>query len=283
MKVFKTIKETSDYCNYLKTRGCQTGLVPTMGALHKGHLSLVEKASIENEVTAVSIFVNPIQFNDHGDLIKYPRDLGKDLDILCPYMDDEDFVFCPDVDEMYPEPVKKKYDFGRIAEVMEGSFRPGHFNGVGVVVEKLFRIITPERAYFGEKDFQQLAIIRKMTSLEKLDIDIIGCPIVRESDGLAMSSRNQLLDAEARRRAGIIYKTISSAKKLSLGNTVAKTKELIIDMINSYSGFEVEYVEFADEKSLEPLDSWNDSRKIRCFIAVRAGNVRLIDNLGLDN
>jgi len=283
MKVLNKIKEAREYSGYLAGTGKQIGLVPTMGSLHQGHISLVDIARKDNDAVGVSIFVNPIQFNDPDDLRNYPRNLSGDIKTLEKNLGDDDFIFCPEAEEMYPGPVNKEYSLGRVAEVMEGSFRPGHFNGVAVVVEKLFRIIAPQRAYFGEKDFQQLAVIRKMVNLENLDIDIIGCPIIREDNGLAMSSRNRLLEDKLREDAGIIYRAISSAGKLSEIYPVNKTREIIRGRINSTPGLEVEYIEFADQDSLEPSINWENKENIRCFAAVRAGRVRLIDNTGLDN
>ncbi len=250
-----------------------------MGALHEGHLSLVSKAKDENDVVAVSIFVNPIQFNDPKDLKKYPRNLEKDLNILSSILGDKDYVFCPDSSEMYPETVPKVFDFGPLANVMEGASRPGHFNGVGIVVERLFRIVMPHRAYFGEKDFQQVAVIRKMAEIEKIKLEIISCSTIREADGLAMSSRNQLLNPDLRKNAGIIYQSVQLATDLAKTNKPEETSNIITDLINAKSGFEVEYLIFADENSLNTIDHWDESDSIRCFAAVKAGKVRLIDNV----
>lgn len=257
----------------------KVGLVPTMGALHEGHLSLVKQAKRENDIVSVSIFVNPIQFNDKNDLRNYPRELDKDLLMLAGILEENDFVFCPDQDEMYPEPVNKTFDFGNLDSVMEGFFRPGHFNGVGIVVEKLFRIIEPDRAYFGIKDFQQLAVIRKMAEIENFDIDIIGCPIIREENGLAMSSRNKLLNPDLRKKAGIIFESISKARDIGKRKTVSETVEEIKKSIQARPGFVVEYIEIRDSRSLEAIRDWDDSDSIRCFAAVIAGSVRLIDNV----
>jgi pantoate--beta-alanine ligase len=282
MKVFNTISETHTYHHSLVSQQLELGLVPTMGALHEGHLSLVKKAKKENNVVAVSIFVNPIQFNDPEDLNKYPRDLDKDLKMLDSVLEEKDFVFCPDRSEIYPAPVTKVFDFGSLEEVMEGSSRPGHFNGVGVVVERLFRIIQPNRTYFGEKDFQQVAIIRKMVEIEKLDLEVISCPIIREDDGLAMSSRNQLLEPAHRKNAGIINSTINQSAKLAKNHSLVETVNILSGMINSKPGFKLEYMKFAEEKTLLAIDNWEGSDSVRCFIAVKAGKVRLIDNIKVD-
>lgn len=279
MKVLETVPSVAGHIHSLHKKQLTIGFVPTMGALHEGHLSLVRRASLENDVVAVSIFVNPIQFNNPADLVKYPRNLTADLELLKPCLNDNDFVFAPSVEEMYPEAETKIYDFGTLATVMEGRFRPGHFNGVGVVVNKLFRIVQPDRAYFGEKDFQQLAIIQRLTALEEFGMDIIPCPIIREPDGLAMSSRNIRLTAEHRQAAPIIYSTLIRAiEKVPLKSS-AELRDFIRSTINQTGLLEVEYVEFADEVSLESVTAWNDSSNVRCFIAVQAGEVRLIDNV----
>jgi len=283
MKLFNSISETREYRQALSRENGEPGFVPTMGALHSGHLSLVKRAREECRIVAVSIFVNPIQFNDPNDLVKYPRNIQRDLEMLGEYLSDEDFVFIPGVKEMYPEPVLKKYDFGPLENVMEGSSRPGHFNGVGVVVDRLFRIIEPGRAYFGEKDFQQIAVIKRMTELEKLPVSIIPCPIIREDNGLAKSSRNVLLPPHVRLEAGIIFKALKEAQELSLSKTVAECREILTDMISLKPGFSVEYIVFADEETLQPVSSWEGAVKVRCFIAVKAGGVRLIDNMGIES
>lgn len=282
MKVFNTITEARLYYNSLQTRQFKLGLVPTMGALHEGHLSLVSKAKEENDLVAVSIFVNPIQFNDPKDLKKYPRDLDKDLNMLSSILGENDYVFCPDNGEMYPDSVSKVFDFGPLEMVMEGASRPGHFNGVGIVVERLFRIIMPDRAYFGEKDFQQVAVIKKMTEIEELEVEIVSCPIIRETNGLAMSSRNTLLDLNTRENAGNIYQSVNLASKLAETNNPEETSEIITGLINSKPGFKVEYLIFADENSLRTIENWDETDSIRCFAAVRAGKVRLIDNIKIE-
>lgn len=278
MKVFTTISEVLDYRTALASDSESVGFVPTMGALHSGHLSLVKQARKTDKIIAVSIFVNPIQFNDPNDLKKYPRNLEKDLKLLGTILKDEDFVFMPESTEMYPERVNKIYDFGSLGNVMEGASRHGHFNGVGVVVDRLFRIIKPLNAYFGEKDYQQVAIIRKIVEIENLPVNIVSCPIIREDDGLAMSSRNQLLTNDIRKNAGIIFKALSKSRSLAESYSVKETKLLMSKMIQAKPGFIVEYIEFANEMTLETVNSWEGKEAIRCFIAVRTGKIRLIDN-----
>ncbi len=278
MKIFETVSSTREHIHALTDKHKRIGFVPTMGALHEGHLSLVSRAAIENDNVVVSIFVNPIQFNNPDDLEKYPRDLEADVRLLQPYLKDDDIIFAPSPAEMYPRPETHQYDFGTLANVMEGRFRPGHFNGVGVVVNKLFRIVEPQTAYFGEKDFQQLAIIKCLTVIEELPVQIIPCEIVREPDGLAMSSRNVRLTTDYRSIAPMIYQAIShAAANIDLG-TPLELKKIIAKTLNR-TGLEVEYVEFADETSLQPVKRWNESDNIRCFIAVQAGEIRLIDNV----
>jgi pantoate--beta-alanine ligase len=279
MKIFETTEAVRRHAEALRNKQMSIGFVPTMGALHEGHLSLARRASAENGAVGVSIFVNPIQFNNPADLEKYPRNIPADLELLHNILDEDDFVFTPSEKEMYPEAETHIYDFGSLAAVMEGRFRPGHFNGVGVVVNRLLRITEPDRAYFGEKDFQQLAIIRRLTEIENLPVKIIPCPIIREADGLAMSSRNQRLTPEHRRIAPVIYRTLCCANGLKPGRTPAELRVWITETINSTGLLEVEYVDFADEVGLAPANSWSDYRKIRCFIAVQAGQVRLIDNM----
>lgn len=283
MKIFETIDATREHVHSLSDKQLTTGFVPTMGALHEGHLSLVRRASRENDRVAVSIFVNPIQFNNPADLRNYPRNLGADLGLLEPVLGGDDFVFAPSVAEMFPRPETHVYDFGSLADVMEGRFRQGHFNGVGVVVNKLFRIVEPGRAYFGEKDFQQLAIIRRLTGIEQLPVKIIPCPIIREPDGLAMSSRNVRLTPGHRRAAPLIYQTLLSAASGTGSESPDQLRNFITSTLDNTGLLEVEYVEFADETTLAPVTSWSDSENIRCFIAVQAGEVRLIDNLKINH
>jgi len=279
MKIFTTISETLTYTASLRKSGLSAGLVPTMGALHEGHLSLVKRSVKENEITGVSIFVNPIQFNNPADLEKYPRTLEADLEMLSGVMGPNDYVFAPSVAEMYPQPDTRVFDFGELATVMEGRFRPGHFNGVGVVVSKLFSITDPDRAYFGEKDFQQLAIIRKLAGIANLALAIVPCPIVREADGLAMSSRNVRLTPDHRTAAPMIFGAMNEAIPLIGSHTPAELKNRIKNQIDGTGLLVTEYVEFADETTLKPVETFDNDLHIRCFLAVQAGEVRLIDNL----
>lgn len=276
MFLIETITELQNKLNSLKESGT-TGFVPTMGALHAGHLSLVEQAVAENRIVVVSIFVNPTQFNDKTDLEKYPRNLNADLKLLektgC------QIVFTPKTEEIYPEPDTRKFDFGMLESVMEGKHRPGHFNGVAQVVSKLFDIVKPDKAYFGLKDFQQLAILKAMVSQLKIPIEIISCPIVREESGLAMSSRNELLTAEERKNAAVISQTLVEAKKLSAQKSVSELVEWIAQTINKNEYLIVEYVEIADDQQLQPVKSWDEKGGKVCCVAVFCGKVRLIDNI----
>jgi len=257
--------------------GKKVGFVPTMGALHKGHISLVEKAVNENDIVVVSIFVNPTQFNDPKDLERYPRTIEADLRLLektgC------NLVFAPDVKEIYPEPDTRKFNFGALETVMEGKHRPGHFNGVAQVVSKLFDIVQPDQAYFGLKDFQQLAIIKNMVSQLNLSVKIISCPIIREESGLAMSSRNELLSIEERKNAALISETLFEAKKLKDKNDVKTVAAWIEENINKNAFLKVEYVEIVDAATLQAVKSWDEAGEIVCCVAVFCGKVRLIDNV----
>ncbi len=275
----KLIKKIEEFRSLLDNQyeSADVGFVPTMGALHRGHLSLVEAAARENRVVVVSVFVNPTQFNNPDDLKRYPRNLDSDLQLLQPA--GCDIVFAPEAEEIYPEPDTRKFDFGSLERVMEGKYRPGHFNGVAQVVSKLFEIVKPGKAYFGLKDFQQLAIISKMVKMLEMPVEIVPCPIVREESGLAMSSRNELLSAEERKNAAVIYDTLRRGIELSGEKTVAETEKWVIDTINKNPFLNVEYFEIVDFETLQPVMSWNhDGRKIGC-IAAYCGDVRLIDNI----
>ncbi len=261
--------------------GHSVGFVPTMGALHEGHLSLVKRAKKENDLAVISIFVNPIQFNNPADLEKYPRNLERDLDLLRPLLNENDLVFAPCVEEMYPEADDRTFAFGEMESVMEGQFRPGHFNGVAIVVDLLFSIVGQCRSYFGEKDFQQLAIIRRLVAGERHPVEVVACETIREADGLAMSSRNVRIPAALRPSAGVIYKALQQAATEAGKRPPQEILRDITRMINNTPGFSTEYALLADEKSLAPIEKWGDSDQIRCFIAAYAGEVRLIDNLPL--
>ncbi|MDL2257312.1 pantoate--beta-alanine ligase [Bacteroidales bacterium OttesenSCG-928-I14] len=276
MKIIGTVSELKKELSGLTN----IGFVPTMGALHNGHLALVKKAISENKLTVVSIFVNPTQFNDPKDLEKYPRPLEAD----CRLLEDAgtDIVFAPSVSEMYPEPDNRVFDFGNLSNVMEGQFRPGHFNGVGQIVSRLFDIVRPKRAYFGEKDFQQLAIVRELNRQLGFDIEIIGCPIVREADGLAMSSRNARLNTELRKAAPAIYKALSESKAAQKTSSVNETINSVIEKINKEEGLEVEYFEIVDGNTLQTIKEWEETNYPVGCIAVFAGETRLIDNITYD-
>ena len=271
-----TITELQNKLSELKKAGT-IGFVPTMGALHSGHISLVNQAVAENQIVVVSIFVNPTQFNDKNDLARYPRTLESDLKLLektgC------QIVFAPTAEEVYPEPDTRKFNFGPLETVMEGKHRPGHFNGVAQVVSKLFDFVKPDSAYFGLKDFQQLAIIKEMVKQLKIDIEIVACPIIREESGLAMSSRNELLTTEERKNAAVISETLFKAKELAKQKSVNELETWVIETINKNSFLTVEYFEIVDELQLQPVKSWEEEcTKVGC-IAVFCGKVRLIDNV----
>jgi pantoate--beta-alanine ligase len=276
MLVINKIVEIRKYFDGVRISGKTIGFVPTMGALHQGHLDLVTRACKENNVAGCSIFVNPIQFNNPEDLTKYPRTLDDDLRLLeetgC------DLVFVPSVKEMYPGPVKEKYDFGELERVMEGAHRPGHFNGVAIVVKKLFDIFQPDRAYFGEKDFQQLRIIQTLVKMEKIPVEIVPCPTVREADGLAMSSRNRRLSADERAVAPEIYRTLLSARELAKIIPLTEIKKISVKNLES-KGFKVDYFEIADTITLQRVKTLEETSGAIACVAAFLGNVRLIDNM----
>lgn len=257
------------------------GLVPTMGALHLGHLSLVDRSLKENDLTLVSIFINPTQFNNKEDLAKYPKTLDRDI-MLLESVSENIIVFAPTADEIYEGDIaSKSYDFEGLENVMEGEFREGHFNGVGTIIEKLLTIIGPTRAYFGEKDFQQLQIVRKLVQILKIPVEIIGCPIVREPSGLAMSSRNERLPEDLRRKAAFIYGTLKGAKEKFGTKSADFVTDWVREQFNSQQNLELEYFKIADEKNLRPVSKRKKDTDYRAFIAVYVGNVRLIDNIAL--
>ena len=260
-----------------KQCGRSVGLVPTMGALHAGHVSLIDRARKENDIVVVSVFVNPTQFNNPEDLRTYPRTEEADCEKLINA--GVDIAFIPSVEEVYPEPDTRVFDLGPVAEVMEGAMRPGHFNGVAQVVSKLFAMVQPHRAYFGEKDFQQIAVIRRMAQLEGFDIDIIDCPIMRENDGLAMSSRNVRLTPSQRSIAPTIHKALATSLDYAKNHSIAETKQHVIDEINAQPEMEVEYYEIVDSLNMQPISNWNDAQCAVGCITVYCGEVRLIDNI----
>lgn len=277
MLVVSTIEQLRSYLASARAEGNSVGLVPTMGALHEGHASLVERSVAENGVTIVSIFVNPTQFNDKGDLERYPRTLEADCRLLDRL--GADCVFAPSTEEIYPEPDTRVFDFTPLDKVMEGIYRPGHFNGVAQIVSKLFLYVEPDRAYFGEKDFQQLAIIREMVRQMEFDLEIVGCPIVREHDGLALSSRNALLSAEQRHTALAISRTLFTSVEYAKSHTLAETKQMVGQAIASTEGLELEYYEIVDGNTLQPIAAWTDADYVVGCITVYCGKVRLIDNI----
>ncbi|MEJ8741415.1 pantoate--beta-alanine ligase [Phocaeicola sp. HCN-6420] len=277
MKLIQTIQELRTELDSLRKEGKTIGLVPTMGALHAGHASLVKRAVAENDVVVVSDFVNPTQFNDKNDLVKYPRTLDADCKLLeaC----GASFVFAPSVEEIYPEPDTRQFSYAPLDTVMEGKYRPGHFNGVCQIVSKLFLIVEPTRAYFGEKDFQQLAIIREMVRKYPFNLEIVGCPIVREADGLALSSRNARLSAAQRVQALQISKTLFASVEYAKTHTLAETKTFVETKIAESDGLRLEYFEIVDGTSLQTVNTWDASNYIVGCITVFCGEVRLIDNI----
>lgn len=284
MKQFSTVAALQEALAAERKMNKTVGLVPTMGALHDGHLSLIKKAKEQNDIVVVSVFVNPIQFNNKEDLAKYPRTVEADCEKLASA--DTDFALIPSVEEMYPEPVTTTYHFGALEEVMEGPQRPGHFSGVAVVVRRLFDIVQPQRAYFGEKDFQQLAIIRNLVEQIDYNIEIVPCPIVRADNGLALSSRNMRLSPEARAIAPNIYATLEQAVEMSEYEDVESVHDYVISTLASFHEvngiseelkFEPEYFEIVNDTTLQPIEDWDDAEGVVGCITVWLNGVRLID------
>lgn len=278
MKIINVTSELEKELANQRRENKSVGFVPTMGALHSGHLSLVKQCLKDNDICVVSIFVNPTQFNNSDDLEKYPRTLEKDTELLKSISDDI-IVFAPSVKEIYPEPDTRQFDFGRLDKVMEGKFRHGHFNGVAQVVSRLFDIVKPEKAYFGEKDFQQLAIVKALVKQLNLDIQIVPMPIVREDSGLALSSRNQRLTDRQKNTAINISKILFKSRDEKHKYSVDETLNNVITAINSFEELEVEYFEIVDGNTLQPIRDWNQSEYIVGCITVFCGDVRLIDNI----
>ena len=281
MIILRTVNDVREFTSTQRGRGASIGLVPTMGALHEGHLSLVEKAVAENTVAIVSVFVNPTQFNNPDDLATYPRKEEDDFRLLAGA--GAAAVFAPSVDEIYPggadaQP-KHVFDLGLAAEVMEGKYRPGHFQGVAQIVSLLFRIVEPDRAYFGEKDFQQIAVIRNMIKSEGIKVDIVACPIKRADDGLALSSRNALLTPEQRKIAPEIHAALKYSVEYSKDHSVQATHDTVVERLNAVPGLEVEYFEIVDARTLAKIDEWEESPWVVGCITVYCGKVRLIDNI----
>ena len=275
MKIIYTNSELTK----LNKLQAKSGFVPTMGSLHPGHFSLVKTAIHENSRVIVSIFVNPTQFNDKNDLKNYPRNNEKDFAALDEILGNNDIVFVPDEKEMYPKQDTRFFEFGDLDKVMEGRHRPGHFNGVAQIVSKLFELVKPDKAYFGEKDLQQLAIIRKLVEILNSPVKIIGCPIVREPDGLAMSSRNQLLNPEERKESARIYQVLSKVPILSKKLSVEELKQKTINFLNQSPLLSVEYFEIVHGDSLLPISNWDEKHPIYTCVAVKVGKIRLIDNI----
>lgn len=279
MEIISTVAALREAVAKAKAESLTVGLVPTMGALHAGHLSLIERARKECGFVVVSVFVNPTQFNNPDDLRTYPRTVEAD----CAKLEEAgvDVAFIPSVDEIYPEPDTRVFDLGPVAEVMEGAMRPGHFNGVAQIVSKLFDYVQPDKAYFGEKDFQQIAVIRRMVEIEGFNVEVVPCPIKREADGLAMSSRNVRLTPEQRELAPVIHQVLTdNADMAKDGLDLQSLRDMVVEELNSYDGMEVEYYEIVDPITLQPLENWADAKNgaVGC-ITVWLGDVRLIDNI----
>ena len=279
MQVFHKIVELQNKLFEDRKNGKSVGLVPTMGALHEGHASLVKKSVKDNDVTVVSVFVNPTQFNDPKDLSSYPRDIEADCKLLEEV--GADYVFTPSVEEMYPTPDTRHFEFPPISTVMEGAHRPGHFNGVCQVVSRLFYITRPDKAYFGEKDWQQIAVVKAMVRSLNLNVKIVECPIIRDTDGLARSSRNALLSADEREIAPNIFKALKESIEYSKKHNISETHDYVVEKINSVNGLEVEYFEIVDGNTLQRVSDWNGSEYIVGCITVYCGKrpVRLIDHI----
>lgn len=279
MKVFNKIVDLQNELFEVRKADKTVGLVPTMGALHEGHASLVRHSVKDNDVTVVSVFVNPTQFNDKNDLKNYPRTLAADCELLneC----GADFVFAPTVDEMYPQPDKRHFEYPPVTTVMEGAHRPGHFNGVCQVVSRLFYIVRPDRAYFGEKDWQQIAVVKAMVKHLQLNVQIVECPIVREENGLARSSRNSLLTAEEKSIAPNIYKALKTSTDYAKSHTVAETHDKVMADINAVDGLDVEYFSIVDGNTLQDISSWDQTPCAVGCITVYCGKtpIRLIDHI----
>jgi pantoate--beta-alanine ligase len=270
------------YLKTIKTANSTIGFVPTMGALHQGHLALMQRSLKENDDTVVSIFVNPTQFNNPEDLEKYPRTLEEDVKKMRG-LSDKMILYAPSVEDIYEgHTVSETFDFDGLENQMEGKFRPGHFNGVGTIVKRLFEIVTPTNAYFGEKDFQQLQIVKKMVEKNHLPVNVVGCPIFREDNQLAMSSRNERLTAEERKEAAIIFKILTEAKEIFQKDTPEETIQFVENSFKDNERFELEYFVIADESTLLPIEHKDKDKNYRAFIAVFVNSIRLIDTISLN-
>lgn len=278
MKVFTKNSELTAFLDTKREAGLEIGFVPTMGALHKGHLSLMSYAQQQTDISVCSIFVNPTQFNDKADLERYPRMPEHDLALLeaahC------DVVFMPSVEEVYPEPDTRQFSFGLLDEVLEGARRPGHFNGVAQVVSRLFAMVKPHRAFFGSKDYQQVMVVKQLVQHLQLNIDIVACPILREADGLAMSSRNMLLSDEERQAATLIHDVMQVSKGMKERNSsVLATRQAVISILSKKPIYKLDYFEICDAKTLKAIQSWEEAKHAVGLMACYVGKIRLIDNL----
>jgi len=283
MTVFENKKALSEFIEKSKADHILIGLVPTMGALHNGHTSLILQGLKENDLVVVSIFVNPTQFNNYEDLANYPRNIESDLNFLAQISKNKIVVYAPSVNDIYGDnPDSESFDFGGLEHEMEGKFRPGHFDGVGTIIKKLFKIIRPDTAYFGEKDYQQLMIVKKLAEIENLDVTVKGCEIYRAKDGLAMSSRNERLTNEQREIAPLIYKTLQTAKKKFGTESALEIKNWVVSQFEGNDILQLEYFLIANAKNLKTISNKKPKNKYRAFIAVYAGEVRLIDNIALN-
>jgi pantoate--beta-alanine ligase len=282
MHIFNGKEALMDYLKSIKRLHSTIGFVPTMGALHQGHLSLMQQSLAENDNTVVSIFVNPTQFNNPEDLLKYPRTLESDIAKISS-LSSEIILYAPSTEDVYDGKIlSQEFDFDGLENQMEGKFRPGHFNGVGTIVRRLFEIVNPTNAYFGEKDFQQLQIVKKMVQKSNLAVVVKGCAIFRESNGLAMSSRNERLSEKQRIDGALIYKTLNDAKEKFKTNSAKSVTEWVEKLFKKNTSFELEYFQIADEMRLLPCLRKNKTKTYRAFIAVSANNIRLIDNISLN-
>ena len=282
MLIFKRQVALSEHLKPILDANETIGFVPTMGALHQGHLSLLAESLKKNSKTVISIFVNPTQFNNADDLAKYPRTLESDVEKIKKLSQDI-IVFAPSVEDIYEgKTVSQHFDYDGLENQMEGKFRAGHFDGVGTIVKRLFEIVKPTNAYFGEKDFQQLQIVRKMVQKHKMPVHVVGCPIFRESNGLAMSSRNERLTADEREQSALIYKTLTTAKTLFGTESAKRVSDFVKDAFKNVTGFDLEYFEIADEATLLPVTNKTKHTKYRAFIAVFVNKIRLIDTILLN-
>jgi pantoate--beta-alanine ligase len=282
MLIFNKKSDLSAFLSPLIHQNKSIGFVPTMGALHKGHLSLLEKSLSENDITVMSIFVNPTQFNNAEDLDKYPRTLERDVQIM-QELSNNIIVYAPEVADIYEgNTVSESFDYDGLENQMEGKHRPGHFDGVGTIVKRLFEIVQPNKAYFGEKDFQQLQIVKKLVAKHNIPVEVIGCPIHRETNGLAMSSRNERLSETARKNAAIIYRILNAAKDFFQSHSAEETITLVENEFKKHPEFQLEYFEIADEATLLPVSKKETDKKYRGFIAIFIENIRLIDNISLN-